>query len=82
LGSISSANKPTLVWGSANSVDISGLPQACVSELNEINAKPEIAEIEAKLGATEVVNGNSIQVTNMSPKVVSWMKTMEQKLSA
>jgi hypothetical protein len=80
LNDASATPKPVMVWTSANSVDISGLSQNCINNLNAFNAQPVAVTLNDVHGATDIVNGTAVSVTNMSQSVTAWMHQQDAAL--
>ena len=69
-----------MTWDSANSVEISGLSADCVNKLNAFNESPQGASQNAQHGTTDILNGTTVYVSDMSQSVTQWMHQQEQNL--
>ena len=67
-------SRPKMVWNADNTVEISGLPQICISEINTYNKQPNIEAMNAAQGTAKVLNSTSVHLSGLTPSFVSWMK--------
>ncbi|MCJ1453679.1 hypothetical protein MMC28_004027 [Mycoblastus sanguinarius] len=65
-----------------SSIVVSGLPQACMGEIESYNAHPQAAQMNTVHGSTTVLNSTSVSLDGMPDYVVTAIKEAQAQASA
>lgn len=66
---------PKMVINADKTVDVTGLPAICISEINTYNAQPNIAAMNAAQGKATVNGPNSIHVSGVQGPLTDFLES-------
>jgi hypothetical protein len=69
---------PKMTINADKTVDMTGLPAICISELNTYNSQPNIQAMNAAQGKATVTGPNSIHIDGMPDHFTSYLESFAQ----